>query len=103
MRIIRRMIAVVALGVGVAAAWSVPTGGSWIRMSAHAQPPSQPRQQEEFVPIDELPPEEQVPAAPMVVAAYSFVWVAFLAYVISLVKRIRRVEADLVALERERR
>jgi CcmD family protein len=64
------------------------------------QPPRQPPQQEEFVPIDELPPEEQVPAAPMVVAAYSFVWVAFLVYVFMLVKRIRRVEADLAALER---
>ncbi len=52
------------------------------------------------MPIDQLPPQEQVPAAPMVVAAYSFVWIAFLAYVLQLVKRVRKVEADLAALEK---
>ena len=35
------------------------------------QPP--PQQQEEFIPIDELPPQDQLPAAPLLVAAYSFV------------------------------
>lgn len=68
-----------------------------------AQPPGRPAPQDEYVPIDQLPPQEEVPAAPMVVAAYSFVWVAFLAYVFTLVRRIRKVEADLAALERERR
>ena len=42
-------------------------------------------------------------ASRMVLAAYSFVWIAFLAYVLSLVKRVRKVEADLVALEQQRR
>jgi CcmD family protein len=69
----------------------------------NAQNQSKPTPQDEFVPIDQLPQEEELPAAPIVVAAYSVVWVAFLVYVISLVKRVRRVEADLVALERERR
>jgi CcmD family protein len=68
-----------------------------------AQNRTPPAAQDEFVPIDELPPQEQVPAAPLVVAAYSFVWVAFLAYVLSLVKRVRKVETDLSALERNRR
>ena len=68
------------------------------------QPPPQPKAaQDEFVPIDQLPPQEQVPAAPMVVAAYSFVWAAFLFYVITLVRRMRKVEADLADLERTRR
>ena len=39
----------------------------------------------------------------MVVAAYSFVWIAFLAYVLSLVKRMRKVETDIAALEKNRR
>ena len=68
-----------------------------------AQPTPTPGQQEEFVPLDQLPPEAELPAAPMVVAAYAFIWVAFLVYVISLVKRIRRVETDLQRLEREPR
>ena len=59
-----------------------------------------PAATDEFVPIDQLPPQEQVPAAPMVVAAYSFVWIAFLAYILSLVKRIRKVEIDIAALEK---
>ena len=67
------------------------------------QPPSRPAPQDEFVPIDQLPPQEELPAAPMVVAAYSFVWVAFLAYFFTLLKRLRKVETDLAALERGRR
>jgi CcmD family protein len=74
------------------------------RLLAHAeQPPSRPQPQDEYVPIDELPPQEELPAAPMVVAAYSFVWVAFLAYFFTLIKRLRKVETDLAALERGRR
>lgn len=68
-----------------------------------AQRPGQPEPTEEFVPIDQLPPEEQMPAAPMVIAAYGFVWIAFLIYVTTLVKRVRRVEIDLQTLERDRR
>jgi CcmD family protein len=76
-------------------------GGSIAAQSQPAQP--EPQRQDEFVPIDELPPEEQMPAAPMVVAAYAFVWVAFLAYVFTIVKRMRKVEGDLRALEQSRR
>jgi CcmD family protein len=65
-----------------------------------ASPQPKP-QQEEFVPLDQLPPEAELPAAPMVVAAYAFIWVAFLVYVISLVRRVRRVEGELQRLERE--
>ena len=61
-----------------------------------AQPPQQPPpQQDEFVPLDQLPPEEQMPAAPMVVAAYAFIWIAFIVYVFTLVKRLRKVEEDV--------
>lgn len=65
-----------------------------------AQPP---KQQDEFVPIDQLPPEEQMPAAPMVVAAYAFIWIAFLVYVFTLVSRMKKLERDLQRLEQERR
>ena len=67
------------------------------------QPPSRPQPQDEYVPIDQLPPQEELPAAPMVVAAYSFVWVAFLVYFFTLIRRLRKVETDLAALERGRR
>jgi len=94
MRFIRRvaLLGIVLIGSLTVTAAQPPEGK-----------PSQPQQQEEFVPIDQLPPDEQLPAAPMVVAAYAFVWVAFLFYVFTLVRRMRRIEADLAALSRERR
>lgn len=62
------------------------------------QPPSQP--QGEFVPINQLPPSDQLPAAPLLVAAYAFVWIALVFYVWTLWRRLNKVEADMHALER---
>ena len=45
-----------------------------------AQPAAQPQQQEEFVPIDQLPPQDQLPAAPLLVGAYAFVMLVLFAY-----------------------
>ena len=87
-----RLFAVCAV---VAALWG---GGSGNLLAQAPQQP--PQQQDEFVPIDQLPPEEQMPAAPMVIAAYAFIWVAFIAYVFTLVKRVRKVEDDVRRLER---
>lgn len=70
---------------------------------AAQQNPDRPPPQDEFVPLDQLPPQEELPAAPMVVAAYSFIWIAFVAYCFGLVKRVRKVEADLAALEKGQR
>jgi CcmD family protein len=81
----------------------VMVGGALALNAASQPPPEPPKQQEEFVPIDKLPPEEQLPAAPMVVAAYGFIWVAFIAYVFTLVSRIKKVERDLKRLEQEGR
>jgi CcmD family protein len=89
------MMRLFAVCVVVAALWG---GGSGNLLAQAPQQP--PQQQDEFVPIDQLPPEEQMPAAPMVVAAYAFIWVAFIAYVFTLVKRVRKVEDDVRRLER---
>jgi CcmD family protein len=98
MRYLRLLALTGALLVAVGSFASQPFVASVL-----AQNRTPPAAQDEFVPIDQLPPQEQVPAAPMVVAAYSFVWIAFLVYVLSLVKRIRKVESDLAALEKTRR
>jgi hypothetical protein len=61
------------------------------------QPPSG---QSEFVPVSQVPVTDQLPAAPLVIAAYAFVWVALLLYVWSIWRRLTRVEADLQSLSR---
>jgi CcmD family protein len=67
--------------------------------SAQNSQPQKPVPQDEYVPLDQLPPQAELPAAPMVIAAYTFVWVAFLVYMFTLVKRVTRIEADLRELE----
>ena len=102
MRLIRALVlvaAVVTVSGGIHG-WLAPPV---VAAMQEKQPPQPQQPPSEFVPIDELPPEEQMPAAPMVVAAYAFVWVAFVAYFFTLIKRIRRVENDLRTLEQGRR
>jgi hypothetical protein len=70
-----------------------------VRATLHAQQPQQPQQQEEFVPIDELPPQDQLPAAPLLVTAYAFVVLALFAYVISVARRLGAVQRDLDRLQ----
>ena len=69
-----------------------------IALSAQPQPSP-----DEFVPVTEVPPEEQIPAINLIAAAYGFVWVAVVAYVWSLGRRMQKAEADLAALERKAR
>jgi hypothetical protein len=64
----------------------------------HAQQPL-PQQQDEFVPIDKLPPQDQLPAAPLLVTAYAFVVLALLVYVISVARRLGGVQRDLDRLQ----
>ena len=66
--------------------------------AADAQP-TQPAQ-EQFVPIDELPPEDQMPAAPLLIVAYAFAWVALLVYLWSIRRRLSGVERELAEVAR---
>jgi len=54
--------------------------------------------QSEFKPVTEIPASEQMPAAPLVIAAYAFVWLAFLGYVWVMWRKLGKVEDDLNAL-----
>jgi CcmD family protein len=67
---------------------------------ARAQQPP-PQQQDEFIPIEKLPPQDQLPAAPLLVAAYSFVALALFAYVVSVARRLGTVQQELNRLESE--
>lgn len=51
--------------------------------------------QDGFVPIDELPADDQLPAAPFLVAAYVAAWALVLAYVWILWRRLERVQREL--------
>jgi CcmD family protein len=73
-----------------------PEGGSRV---AFAQPSSQPEQQDEFVPIDQLPPQDQLPAAPLLIAAYAFVMLALFGYVVSVARRLTTVQREIERLE----
>jgi CcmD family protein len=81
---------------------------AWILLAALFAAPSmvdarQPQPPKEFVPVDDIPPGEQIPAINMVAAAYGFVWVAVLGYVWSIASRLKQVEAELTELESRRR
>jgi CcmD family protein len=81
--------------------WMALGGASGSTTLAFAQPAAQPpAATDEFVPITELPPTEQLPAAPLVVAAYAFIWLAVLVYVTLLWRRLAAVQKDLDALRR---
>ncbi len=66
------------------------------RVSHAAQPPAQ----EGFVPVDQVQDQEQLPAAPLVIAAYGVAWAAVLIYVWFLWRRLARVERELADVAR---
>ena len=60
---------------------------------------SQPTQQNEFIPIDQLPPQEQLAAAPLLIGAYVFVLAVLFLYVLSVARRLTNVQRDLDRLD----
>jgi len=67
---------------------------------AQQQPPPKPAAQDGFVPIDQLQPKEELPAAPLVMAAYAVAWLVVFAYIWSLWKRLQKVEAEIADVSR---
>jgi len=59
----------------------------------------QPQQQDEFIPIDQLPPQDQLPAAPLLIVAYAIVMLGLFAYVVSVARRMAAVQRELERLE----
>jgi len=85
---LRRLVAAVLL---VATCWAV------VPLSAQTQPPPSPAQ-EGFVPIDQLQPKEQLPAAPLVMAAYAVAWLVIFGYVWSIWRRLSQVEQEIASV-----
>jgi CcmD family protein len=72
--------------------------GAWAQAPS-VQPGGAPEQQEEFIPIDQLPPAEQLPAAPLLVGAYVFVVLALFGYLFSIARRLNAVQREVERLE----
>ena len=84
---------VVGAVVAAIAVWGAPA-----RRRAAAGSTS-PALLDEFLPIDELPEEDRLPA-PFLIAAYSIVWILAFGYFWSLARRFAAVESDLAGLAR---
>ena len=94
-----RLFRALTLAAALVAAPSIATASSFDVLALELQP--QPPK--EFVPVDDIPPGEQIPAINLVAAAYGFVWVAVLGYVWSIARRLRHVESELADLESRRK
>lgn len=53
-----------------------------------------------FVPLDQLPPGEQMPAGPLLIAAYAFFLALMMFYLWTIWRRIGKVEEEMRELER---
>ena len=89
---VRRAATIIALAFTMLAAAAGAQAG------IHVDQPQPP--QEEFVPIDQVPPEDQLPAAPFLIAAYAIVWLVVFGYLWSIWRRLSVVERDLGELSR---
>jgi hypothetical protein len=97
-----------ALMMVVVAAWLLTgsVAGLAAHAAAHAPSPSatagQAAQvpQDQFVPVKSLPPSEteQLPAQPLVLGAYAFLWAVLLVYVWTVWRRLLKVEKEIRAL-----
>jgi len=89
-------------GAWIVAAGLMAAGGSVLLAQAAAPAPAgQAAQQDpadQFVPMKSLPQQDQLPAAPLLVAAYAFVWVALLVYVWTIWRRLMKVEREIQEL-----
>jgi CcmD family protein len=71
---------------------------SFVLVSSSAFALQPPAGQSEFVPVDSVPLADQLPAAPLLIAAYAFVWIAAMFYVWTIWRRMNKVEDELRAL-----
>jgi CcmD family protein len=80
-------------------AWSVFVTFGWLAVAGATAIFAQAPAQNEYKPVS--PGDlalEQLPATPLVFAAYSIVWVVLITYVFLLWQRLRRVEQEMTSL-----
>jgi CcmD family protein len=72
-----------------------------VRAQAQRQPPPTVAAPEQgFVPVTDLPTQEQLPAAPLVMGAYAVAWLAVFGYLWSIWRRLSRVEREIASVSR---
>ena len=71
---------------------------SFVLLSSPAFARQTPAGQGAFVPVDSVPPSDQLPAAPLLVTAYAFVWIAAMFYMWTIWRRLNKVEDEMRAL-----
>jgi CcmD family protein len=86
-----RGLVVLAVVVCCASVWSA---------AVMAQQPPASGSQGEFVPVKDLPQQEHLPAAPLLITAYIVVWLALLAYLWTIWRRLGHVDQELRSLSR---
>ena len=84
-----------ALMMVFVAAWLLSGAVAGLAAQPAAQSP-----QDQFVPVKSLPqsPSAQLPAQPLVLGAYAFVWAVLLVYVWTVWRRLLTVEKEIRAL-----
>ena len=65
-----------------------------------AAQPATTAAQDGFVPMEDIPPEDQMPAAPLVAGAYAVVWALAVGYLWTIWQRLGTVEAELADVNR---
>jgi CcmD family protein len=94
--------------MGIVAALWIAGASSAALIAGQAQPQTPQGQtatpatgtpgQDEFVPVKSLPEHEQLPAVPLLLSAYAFVWVVLLVYLWTIWRRLMKVEQEMRAL-----
>ena len=76
-------------------------GPSVITPLASVSAQTQPKQQEVFIPVDQLPPQEQLPAAPLLIGAYAFVLLMLFGYMFTVSRRLNTIQHEVDRLDRD--
>ena len=97
MSIVTRVVRIVMLAGALIGAGAA---GAQAQSAPSTQGPATTAAQDEYVPIDQLPEGEKLPAAPFLVGAYTVAWAAVLIYVLMLWRRLGRVEQELQSARR---
>jgi CcmD family protein len=96
-------VALAASLMAVVGASAAPHGASGVGLVVALQQPPAPAQAapEGYEPVSALPSaREQLPAAPLLMAAYAFVWLMLIGYLWSIWRRLAVVERELQSVSR---